>query len=148
MAYETWDWDSIGKACDFNPKRNSPTVRSPDAAGYVKTRTMWTRDLWVFTLNYHFLGPSAYVYLVNFFHTHRGGTLFYFPWPIVLMNYPPMGGDADAGGNQPFDSELDVGFNEGPTILGRFGMDALDCRRIPNKRNYWRTNSPIIIEQV
>jgi len=149
MPYTNWDWAEAGYPNGaFVPSRKSPLMRNSGDAGYTQTRPMWTRDLWVFNVEYSVIMPEAYIYIVNFWHTMRGGALFYFTWPVGLYGIPPEYYFADPGGLSPWSSEEAIGYGESPEHLVRFGMDELAVSRVMATENYWATSSPIIFEQV
>ena len=149
MAYDTWDWDQAGYPNrGFQPIRKSPRLMNSGDAGYAQTRPLWTRDLWTFNLEYSVVYPEGFIYIVNFWHSMRGGALFYLPWPVGLYGIPPEYYTADPGGLSPWSSEVEPGYGEGPTHLVRFGMDDLSLSRVAAPENYWFTVAPIVFEQV
>lgn len=148
MAYVTWDWSQSGYPSNFSPSRKSPQLRNENDAAYVQTRPQWTRDLWVISLEFSIIRPASYTYLIDFFHTHRGGAFFYWMWPYGLYGIPPEYYTADPGGLSPWSSELTPGFGEAMTLLVRFGMNEFPVSRRKTAENIWATTSPIILEQI
>jgi hypothetical protein len=141
MSYDTFAWtltedaQGAGYPQTFRPKRLSPILRQTVEAGYMVTRPKFTKDQWVFTTGWKTMKPSGYIYLVDFFNDHRGGTGFYFTWPVGLFGIPPQMYFADPGGISPWSSEVEPGFGESPTYLVRFDMDELDFDRVEGVRN-------------
>ena len=149
MAYATWSWTDAGLPNGaWRTKRRSIRLKNENDSGYPQTRPLYTRDLWTFELEYAVLGPAAYVYVVGFFHDHRGGDLFYLNGPWGLYGIPPEYYVADPGGLSPWSSEIEPGYGDAPTHLVRFGMDELSIERFAYVSDQWATSAPIIFEQV
>lgn len=151
MAYATWDWSKltgVGATCSIETDRLSPQLSHEVQAGYLVTAPAFTKDFWIFRINFKVLRPSGYIYLIDFFHSHRGGGLFYFRLPFGLYGIPLEFYTADPGGISPWSSELDPGFGEAPTYLVRFTNKSLPLtRRDDTTNNYWFSTSPIELRQ-
>lgn len=146
MAYDTWDWDKttgVGYPSGVELKRQSPTLRQSSDAGYVSTRPAFTRDRWLIGVSFALIRPAGFIYLVDFFHSHRGGTPFYWKCHFGFYGIPYTYELADPGGISPWSSEIDPGYGDAPTWLVRFNADDLPLSRLKMHDNYWATSSPI-----
>jgi hypothetical protein len=152
MSYDTWDWTiltGVGATCNITTDRLSPVLSNTVEAGYLETGPKYSRDNWLFKVNFKVLRPSGYVYLVNFYHDHRGGQLFYFKLPFGLQGIPLELYSADPGGQSPWSSEVDLGAGEAPTYLARIMNNNLPIvRRDDTVQNYWYSESPLEIRTV
>jgi hypothetical protein len=150
MSYDTFSWDKdvgAGNPSGFEARRQSPIVKQETEAGYTVTRAQYTRDFWLFNVTWTLLRPQGYVYLVQFFHDHRGGTPFYFQPPWGLYGIPPEYETADPGGVSPWSSELEPGYGDSPTYLVRFNSDVLPVSKT-RQIDCWQTTSAIEFRQV
>lgn len=145
---ETWSWEQMGRPSGFAPVRVSPVLIQDKEAGYQVTRPKFTKDIWKFQIEYARMKPSAYIWLVNFFHLHRGGQLFYFQWPFGGFGIPEEYQEPNPGSPLPFSTEIAVGYGEGPVHIARFVSTELAVKRLRAHDNYWATTSPIEIVQV
>jgi hypothetical protein len=150
MAYDTWSWDretGAGFPSGFEPSRVSPILTQDKEAGYTPTRPLYTKDFWVFSVEFSLIRPPSYIYMIDFFHDHRGGIPFYFLWPWGLWGIPEQFYTADPGGIDPWSSEVEPGYGDSPTWLVRFNQD-----RIPIKRSkqlgHWATSAPLEFRQL
>jgi hypothetical protein len=150
MAYDTFSWDpdtGAGNPSAFEGRRNSPIVGPDLDAGYAETAPEYTRDLWTFTVSWSILRPASYIYLVDFFHDHRGGLPFYFRQPWGLYGIPPEYETADPGGLSPWSSEVDPGYGDAPTHLVRFNSGVLPIAKA-RQVSCWSTTSPVEFRQI
>lgn len=152
MSYTKWDWSvesGSGLPRGFEPVRRSPQRRHETDAGYFETEPKYTRDTWLFRVEWGHIYPQCYIWLVNFWHAHRGGQLFHFTWPVGLYGLPPEFDTADPGGVSPWSSEIEPGYGEAMWHLCRFVGDDFGVRRIDSAiDNLWNTTGAIEIEQV
>ena len=150
MAYDTFSWDKVdgaGLPSAYKCERLSPLVEFTDDAGYPHASPENTRDRWVFSASWTILRPAGYVYLVDFFHAHRGGQFFFFMAPWGLAGIPDNIETAVPGGLSPWDSEVIPGAGEPPTYLVRFRAGSLAIE----KARYigcWTTTTPVEFLQI
>lgn len=151
MSYVKWDWSvetGFGPPAGFEPVRRSPQSRHETDAGYFDSEPKYTRDTWLFRVSWGHIHPPCYVRLVNFWHAHRGGQLFYFTWPMGLYGLPPEFDMADPGGVSPWSSELVPGYGEAMWHLCSFKGDEFPVKRLESAiENIWATTGTIEIEQ-
>lgn len=151
MAYSTWDWSKVtgvGATCSIDTERLSPALSDEVQAGYITTAPAFSKDFWLFKINFKVIRSPGYIYLVDFFHSHRGGQLFYFKLPFGLYGIPLEFYTADPGGVSPWSSEKEIGYGEPPTYLVRFMNQSLPItRRDDTAQNYWFSSSPIELRQ-
>lgn len=150
MAYDTFSWDAdsgAGNPSAFEARRNSPLLKQDTEAGYTITRPKYTRDFWVFAVTWSLLRPHSYIYLVDFFHDHRGGQAFYFKAPWGLYGIPEELYTADPGGLDPWSSEIEAGYGDPPTYLVRFNSDILPIAKA-RQISCWSTPSPVEFRQL
>lgn len=150
MAYVTFSWDvdaGAGFPSGLESRRHSPLVTQDSEAGYTLSRPRYTRDYWVFAVTWAIIRPASYVYLVDFFHAHRGGDPFYFKIPWGLYGIPPEYYTADPGGVSPWSSEIEPGYGDAPTYLVRFNSDILPIGKA-RQVSCWTTMSPIEFRQL
>jgi hypothetical protein len=157
MSYDTFDYTLSGYPSSFAPKRVSKILKQDTEAGYTATAPAFTKDYWIFTVGWNAMQPDGYVYLVNFFHSHRGGLQFYFRWPTGIFgeagsriglsdnditkyytNAPDLA--ASPGSTYPFGSEKEQGFGHSPIYLVKFDMDELESTLIMARKNLWQVN--------
>jgi len=152
MSYAAFDWTiatGAGATVSLETERLSPMLSNTVEAGYLTTAPSYTRDQWLFKVHFKILRASGYIYLNDFFHSHRGGQLFHFRIPVGLFGIPLEFYYADPGGLSPWSSELEIGYGEAPTYLCRFLNQSLAiARREDTVQNYWHTVSPLEIRQV
>lgn len=152
MSYETWDWTDIEPPSALKIAPVTSTVVTSSEAGYDTTRPRWTRNRMKIVLEWSgtegMMGPASFSALLDFFWRQRGQALpFYFQLPIGLYGFPgAYGGVAEPAGTDPFDSELEVGFGQGPIWLVRFTQDELPFKFI--FPNYWYTENPMELIRV
>ncbi len=154
MSYQTLDYSKSGYPSSFAPKRVSHFLAQDTEAGYSQTSPSFTRDYWSFSVGWAAMSPDSYVYLMNFFHSHRGGQFFYFRWPTGIfgadgstsglsdtdaLNAPGIY-EADPGGVFPFSSEIAQGFGYSPIQLVRFDIQELEATLINARKNLWTVN--------
>jgi hypothetical protein len=151
MAYVTWDWDrdtGTGYPSKVEIHRLSPVVRSDTESGYQITRSKWTRDRWLIVIDFALIRPTGFIYLVDFFHAHRGGAAFYWMYPYGIYGIPEEMMTADPGGSSPWSSEVEPGFGDAPTWLCRFATDKLPLSRQKRHDNYMQLSEPIQLIQI
>lgn len=152
MSYVKWDWTTetgSGQPSGFESVRRSPQERHDIDAGYQATSPNYTCDKWLYKVEFACIEPSCFVWLVDFWHAHRGGQFFYFTWPVGLFGLPEELYTADPGGSSPWSSELAPGFGEAMWHLCRFKDDEFPLkRRSSTIENTWATTGAIQIEQV
>lgn len=140
MPYDTWDWDKItgsGTTCVFRPKRIDPILSQDSESGTSSTEPLFTAGYWIFTIQFSLLKPWNYIWLVDWKHSHRGGTPFYIEWPMEMAGVPEGAEQADPGGISPWSSEIDVGAGQGPTFLMYWMSDDIESDRLFGSVNYW-----------
>jgi hypothetical protein len=130
----------------------SPVLYNDTDAGYRMTSPKHTKDRWKASFDYNDnLSPSGFIYLADFYDTHRGGALFYFKIHLGLYGIPYEYYQANPGGINIWDSEIEPGYGDAPTWLVRFdpemGELAVDRTKLV-VNNYWSTVSPIVVVQV
>jgi hypothetical protein len=123
--------------------RVSPILKQDDDAGYQITRPLYTKDHWLFRVDFALIRPASMIYMTDFFHDHRGGTAFYFKTSFGLYGIPETYALADPGGISPWSSEVDPGYGESPTWLVRFVSDRLGFKRLRKHDNYWGLTEPM-----
>lgn len=137
-SWDAWDWvQSSSPNGSFTATRLSPTVRSNKIAGYQQTRAQNTKDRWNWKIAWEIVSSESFQYIFDFFHAHRGGQLFYMTWLSGLFGMPDELVTATPGGVNPFDSEVVIGYGEGPTILCRFVNDDLTMDKLKHTRSRW-----------
>jgi hypothetical protein len=150
MAYDTWDWNKdtgSGNPSGFEPNRVSPTLKQDKESGNTATRPLYTRDYWIFSVDFSLIRPNGYIYIIDFFHAHRGGLPFYMTWPVGLYGIPPEYYTADPGGLSPWSSEVEPGYGESPTYLVRFNQDQLPVKKA-RQISCWQTSAPMEFRQL
>jgi hypothetical protein len=123
-------------------------LKQDKESGYQQTAPLFTKDCWKFSVEWGLIMPASYIYLVNFWHDHRGGQLFYFAWPWGLYGIPLEMYNADPSGSSPWSSEVDVGFGDAPTYLVYFTQDEFPIERHMTPENYWKTSGAIELRSV
>lgn len=155
-AYAEWDWDQFkpwvgftgGTGLSvFEPIRYDPITKNESEAGYTETSPENTKGIWIFRMEFLKIIPSAYIYMVDFYHQQRGGVPFYFTWPFALAGVPnPV--LATPGGSNPWYTEIETGAGEGPNHLVRWLQNEFPVKRLDVKNNYWVTSGVIEFRQV
>jgi len=146
MSYPTWDWTretGSGRPTVFDPYRLSPMLKQDKESGYQQTAPLYTKDYWKFSIEFGLIFPASYIYLVDLWHSVRGGQLFYLSWPWGLYGIPLELYNADPSGSSPWSSEFDVSLGNAPTWLCHFTQDQIPLRRLKTHENYWQTASAI-----
>ncbi len=149
---ETWDWSVIEPPSALKLVPVTSTVVASSEAGYDATRPRWTRNRMKVLMEWSeaegWMGPASFDALLNFFWSQKGQARpFYFQLPVGLYGYPPpYGGGVEPGGSGPFNSELEVGFGEGPVWIVRFTQDELPLKHLfPNR---WCTENAVELLRV
>lgn len=143
MSYVQWEWDLSASGSglpngEFTPTRHSPLVKNETDAGYRYTRAAFPKDYWTFRVGWNAISPSGYIYVMDFFHSHRGGQLFYMEWPVALYGIPYEYYFADPGGTGIWSSETEIGYGEGPNLLVQFITEEMSASRVMGPENYWQ----------
>ncbi len=150
--YSTWNWDSIDAPSGIKVIPVTSTIITPSEAGYDTCRPRWTRNRMKIVLEWSgsegMMSPASFNALLEFFWNRRGPALpFYFQVPVGLYGSPDgYSGEADPSGLDPFDTEVDVGYGEGPVYLVRFTQEELPFRFL--FPNHWYTESPVELLKV
>lgn len=150
MAYDTFSWDKdagAGNPSAFEGQRNSPIITQESEAGYFPTAPKYTRDFWIFSVSWSLVRPASYIYLMDFWHDHRGGIPFYFKQPWGLYGIPPEFYTADPGGLSPWSSEVEPGYGDAPTYLVRFNSDVIPIAKA-RQVSCWTTTRPVEFRQI
>ncbi len=154
MSYDTFDYSISGYPSSFSPRRISKILKQETEAGYTATSAAFTRDYWTFQVGWNAMSPNGYIYLMNFYHSHRGGSLFYFRWPTgqfgaegstsgLSSDYvagAPGAYEADPGSSYPFGSETAPGFGYSSIYLVRFDIDDMEASLINARKNLWQVS--------
>lgn len=152
MAYDTFEFYSGVHISNFEVTYSDPILESKTESGYIETASDDVRGKWIFKMEFDFITPDYYAYLVNFFHDNRGGTPFYFKLPYGLAGIPEEAMTAVPGGEDPWDSEVEPGAGEGPTYLVRNSQQQFSVKKkfldMGVTENYYETSEAIEFIQV
>lgn len=129
MSYETFP-TTIRNPSRMRPMDVASTVRVEFEGGYKETRARHTRILKVFELEWDHLPADEYLAFLEFWRARNGASeAFYWQFPLEMYGEPGWGGHdtdpPDSGSGTGFESEVDVGWGEGPKFLVRFLEDEL-----------------------
>jgi hypothetical protein len=152
MAYLTFEFYPGVHISNFQPVWDDNVLESQTESGHKETASDDVRGRWIFKIGLSHITPEYYIYLVDFFHAHRGGALFYFKVPYGIAGIPEEGGTSIPGGDNPWDSEVEPGAGEGPTYLVRRVQRQFGAKKKfldkGTPENYYETTEDLEFEQV
>jgi hypothetical protein len=151
MALETFSWDKdtgAGRPSSYSVELDDPIIRSPKGTGIQQTRPKNPIAKWIFYVGFSFLRPQCHKYVFDFYHTHRGGQLFYFQWPFSMYGAPTGFGGAPLGDpTDIWDTAIASGFGMGPIRICWFDMDRMKADRRHSAENYWSLPDILVIAE-
>ena len=139
MAIETFPWDEIRNPISIKVRDKASVVRTKFEGGYEHTRARNTSIPKQFELFWNAMEASDWMALLKFFRARHGGAeAFYWQFPIGIYGEPT---DISEAG---FESEIEVGFGEGPIFLVQFVNDELEQEYLNADR--WRMT--VVLEEI